>query len=227
MTLKNKDSQKAGLAGYSKAATRRQPQKDIPAKLKPDNEDDAHSTLSSGSAGKSSSSKEAFARLEEEFEQAKLAWAQEKQILYQKELLQEQDRQGLLQRIGNYHTQLQTQSEQIRELQEHMSKTADLSSTSTKKTSNVVTGQKSTTFASPASFSLAQGSTTHQFSPLGTTPTQTTINSPTGSNPSQLGSGFTTPANPHHQVPAPSPFTHPAQPGHYWSQYVHSSGQVL
>ena len=133
MTQKHKDSQKAGLASYSKMDAKRQNQKGVPANLKPNNNDDAQSALSSVSAGKSSSSREEYGRLQEEFERAKQAWALEKQTL-------EQDRQ--------------IQADHIQAMQESMGKNPDMSTTSATKTTNVVTDHKSTSFASPASFLL-------------------------------------------------------------------------
>ena len=219
MTQKHKDSQKAGIPGYSKVAARRQPQKDIPAKLKSDHEDDAHSTLSNGSAGKSSSSREAFARIEEEFEQAKQTWAQQEAIQRQKEQLQEQDLQQLF-------TQLQAQADQIRALQESMAKSQGMSSVSTTKTTNVVTGHKNTNFSSPASFLHQQGSPPNPFSPLGTNTSQNTSTT-SGTIKNLPSAGFTTPAYQNQPSSAPTPFTHPPLAGHYWSQYVNTAGQVL
>ena len=111
--------------------------------------------------------------MEAEFERAKQEWAQ-------KELDYEQDREIMFNKLSNYRTSVQhkenellQKDKQIETMRDSMSKdppsqTED-TSTKTSNLANVVTGNKSTSFASPANLPFGQSGTNQGFSPFGTT----------------------------------------------------------
>ena len=228
MTQKLKDIQKAGPAGFSKVATRRQNQpKSVPANLKNNIDGDVESVLSQGTAKSSSSSSR------EEIEHLKRALAAinlEKQRIEQDNKNLVQDRETILTQSVQYRTQLREKEDQLQKMTDSMAKSPlgqTTTTTNTFKGSNVVTGHKTASFASPASSTFPQGGSTQPFSPFGNGLATGSTPNTNGSGINQVNSGFATPANQHTFSAAPTPFTHPPPPGYIWTQFVDTSGQIL
>ena len=135
MTQKQKDSQRPDPSGFSKVAARRQNQpRDVPANLKPNDDTEETSVLSQGTVKSTSSSQK------EELENLRRAFA---------------TMQVEKQRLEQENKDLKAISSGVNSPFGHTA-----NPTTTFQNNNVVTGQKTTTFASPASSTFPQGFTT-------------------------------------------------------------------
>ena len=120
--------------------------------------------------------------IQAEFERAKQEWAQ-KQLDY------EQEHEIMFNKLSNYRTIVQHKENELLQKDQQIEATRDSMSkdppSQTKETStktsnpvNVVTGNKSTSFASPANLPFGQSGTTQMFSPFGTSQGQNSNGNP-------------------------------------------------